>query len=377
MGKVHHSGCTVIPDHIMRHVAEHGDDDARETIASTLHHTRQIARERALTFMPATPAPRSGKRRAVYDASHGTILPGKLVMNELKATTQDVEAKEAFDGAGATENFYWNVFRRNSIDGRGMRLISTIHYGRNYDNAMWNGKQMVYGDGDGKLFTRFTAARDVIGHEITHGLTQFTAKLLYSDQPGALNEHISDAIGIMIKQYGLGQTADKADWYIGEGLFGPSVHGKALRSMAAPGTAYDDPVLGKDPQPAHMRDYVITADDNGGVHINSGIPNHAFYRAATDLGGYAWDVIGYIWLVVLTERLSSKAQFQDFANATVAVAGELYGVGGRVQNAVIAAWADVGIVVPSAPTKELLPVRPVKPATAKRRLNPPTLEVSR
>jgi Zn-dependent metalloprotease len=202
---------------------------------------------------------------------------------------------------------------------------------------------MVYGDGDGRLFNRFTASLDVIGHELTHGVTQFTAALGYNGQTGALNEHISDAFGIMVKQFKLGLTAHESDWLIGAELFARGVHGKAVRSMAAPGTAYDDPVLGRDPQPAHMRDYVDTPEDNSGVHINSGIPNHAFYLAAVALGGRTWEVLGRIWYETLTQRLTSDADFSDFARATVDIAGELYGNGGRVQRAVADAWSSVGL----------------------------------
>jgi Zn-dependent metalloprotease len=276
----------------------------------------------------------------------------------------DVAVREAFEYSGETLDFLARVFGRNSIDDRGMKLVSTVHYGQDYENAMWNGSQMVYGDGDGKLFNRFTICVDVVGHEITHGMTQFTAKLPYQDQPGALNEHISDVIGMMIKQHRLLLTSDKSDWLIGEGLFGPEVNGKAIRSMAAPGTAYDDPVLGKDPQPAHMRDYVDSPEDNGGVHINSGIPNHAFYQTAIGLGGYSWTVAGPIWYEVAIHRLSARAQFQDCANATVAVAGELYGEGGQVQQIVRDAWAKVGIIVPFTPTKAST-ARATKQAAAK------------
>jgi Zn-dependent metalloprotease len=237
------------------------------------------------------------------------------------------------------------VFGRNSIDNRGLRVDSVVHYGMHFDNAMWNGEQIVYGDGDGHLFNRFTASIDVIGHELTHGVTQYTAALGYTGQTGALNEHISDAFGIMVKQYTLGQSASESDWLIGAELFGPGVHGKAVRSMAAPGTAYDDPVLGRDPQPSHMRGYVDTPDDHGGVHINSGILNHAFYLAAVALGGMTWQVLGRIYYVALTERLTPDADFADFVRAIVDIAGELYGIGGRVQRVVADACGSVGIGV--------------------------------
>src|SRR5438045_1918371 len=128
---------------------------------------------------------------------------------------------------------------------------------------------MVCGDGDGALFNRFTIALDVIAHELTHGVTQTEAQLEYRGQSGALNESMSDVFGSLVKQWAGNQTARQADWLIGAGLFTPTVKGAAIRSMKAPGTAYDDPVLGADPQPADMANYVTTRADNGGVHINS------------------------------------------------------------------------------------------------------------
>src|SRR4029079_10299870 len=136
---------------------------------------------------------------------------------------------------------------------------------------------------------------------LTHGVTQDEAQLVYSNQSGALNESLSDVFGSLIKQFSLNQTADQADWLIGAGLLTKQVKGVALRSMKAPGTAYDDPVLGKDPQPDHMSRFVTTAADRGGVHITSGIPNRAFYLAATAIGGYAWEVAGKIWYTTLTQ----------------------------------------------------------------------------
>ena len=160
-----------------------------------------------------------------------------------------------------------------------------------------------------------------------------------------MNESFSDVFGTMVKQRALNQQANEADWLIGEGLFTSNVNGEALRSMKAPGTAYNDPVIGKDPQPAHMRDYAKVSYDNGGVHINSGIPNHAFYLVATEIGGYAWEKAGMIWYIVLRDRLSRRAQFKDAANMTYQVAAELYGNGSTEQQAVKNGWNGVGISV--------------------------------
>jgi Zn-dependent metalloprotease len=340
--------CGVIPPHILTRVAERTDHTAHEAARTTLEQMRELATDRARTFLDrgaAAKAEPPKKRRSVYDAHHAFKLPGKLVTSEHKPRSGDAEINEAYNGSGVTFDFFAAVFGRNSIDNRGLRIDSTVHYGTQFDNAMWTGHQLVFGDGDGHLFNRFTASLDVIGHELTHGVTQYTAALGYTGQNGALNEHISDAFGIMVKQYTLGQAASASDWLIGATLLTPRVHGKAIRSMAAPGTAYDDPVLGRDPQPAHMRDYVDTSDDHGGVHINSGIPNHAFYLAAIALGGRTWEVLGRIWYVTLTSRLRPDADFGDFVRATVDVAGELYGNGGRVQRIVADAWGAVGIGV--------------------------------
>jgi len=153
-------------------------------------------------------------------------------------------------------------------------------------------------------------------------------------------------LGSLVKQFVKGQTADQADWLIGEGILGPALQGQALRSLKAPGTAFNF-----DTQPGHMRDYQDLPDDgdprhdHGGVHINSGIPNHAFYLAATDLGGNAWEKAGPIWYRALVERLHENSNFQAAADATVAVAGELFGEGTSEQQVIQSAWARVGIDV--------------------------------
>ncbi len=305
MNNIHPIVCGVIPPHILSRVAQTAGEDCDDARA-TLEQMRELASARThapidRSILPTKAARKPEKHRRVSDAQHHTTLPGKLVRSDHKTRGGDVEVAEAWDGSGATYDFFAQVFGRDSIDGRGMSIDSTVHYSRRFDNAMWNGSEMVYGDGDGRIFNRFTVAKDVIGHELTHGITQYTAGLGYEGQTGALNEHISDAFGIMVKQYVFGQTVHDSDWLIGAGLFTPRIHGSAIRSMAAPGTAYDDPLVGRDPQPSHMSGYVETEDDNGGVHINSGILNHGFYLAAMAIGGKSWEVLG----VCAPERSSS------------------------------------------------------------------------
>jgi len=339
--------CSIVPPHILREIAQRGTESQRDRAFQTLNVSAQIRGRREAVgriFSEFLVAPAGEKRRTVYDAKHRTRLPGTRVRGEGSPPSKDLAVNEAYDGAGATYDLYNEVFGRNSIDGNGMRLDSTVHYSRNYDNAFWNGSQMVYGDGDGEIFQRFTKSIDVIGHELTHGVTQFTANLEYQDQPGALNESMSDVFGSLVKQKALNQTADQADWLIGEGLFTPKVKGVALRSMKAPGTAYNDPVLGKDPQPAHMDKLYKGTQDNGGVHINSGIPNHAFYLAATEIGGYAWEKAGKIWYTALTTRLKPDSNFADAAHITIEIAGQLYGADSPEQKAVSNAWQQVGVI---------------------------------
>lgn len=339
--------CCIIPPIILRNLAEKGSDDQRDLAFNGLQISASLRgkREAVGSFAFAAAVSTGQKRRTIYDAQNRRVLPGKLVRGEGGPKSKDAMVNEAYDGSGKTYDFYQKVFGRNSIDDHGMRLDSTVHYGRRYMNAFWDGQQMVYGDGDGQIFERFTKCLDVIGHELTHGVTQYEADLVYEDQPGALNEHFSDVFGSLVKQYARKQKADKADWLIGKGLFAKGIKGAALRSMKAPGTAFNDPLIGKDDQPAHMKDFVKTSDDNGGVHINSGIPNKAFYELAIRLGGFAWERAGRIWYVTLRDRLRTDSEFQDCATATFDVARELYGADSVEQRAVRDAWDVVGIKV--------------------------------
>lgn len=342
--------CHVIPPHMLRQiVANCTTCDIRDHVITTLAISSRLRGRRDVMGLiaPALEVGTNELRRAVFDAEGVETLPGKLVRGEDGTVSQDVAVNEAYDGCGATHTLFSEVFGRNSIDDRGMRLNSTVHYGKSYDNAFWDGRQMVYGDGDGRIFNRFTIALDVIGHELTHGITQYEANLDYYHQSGALNESFSDVFGSIVKQYKLKQKFSEADWLIGAGLFTPHVRGVALRSMRLPGSAYDDPLLGKDPQPGHMKDFVHTTDDEGGVHINSGIPNHAFYLTCEALGDdiKSWEAPGQIWYVSLRDRLRRRSTFKDAAQILVKVSGELYGSKSKEQNATRKAWQAVGIAV--------------------------------
>ena len=345
-----------VPPYLLSRLAESASPPLSDCAANTLTIDREHRALRGLvppaavsniTGTPVRPARPDSPERAVHDAGHTTELPGRLVRTEGKPATGDIAADEAYEHLGATWRLYREVYKRDSIDGAGMPLTGSVHYGRNYDNAFWNGAQMVFGDGDGEVMNRFTIAVDIIGHELTHGVIDHEAALVYQGQPGALNESICDVFGVLVKQHTLKQTARQGDWLIGAGLFMPSVKAKALRSMAEPGTAYDDPVIGKDPQPAHMKDFVSTTQDNGGVHINSGIPNRAFYLAAVAVEGPAWEGVGRVWYDTLRDRrLRADADFAAFATLSIEMASRRFGAGSAVHKAVADAWLATGVTEP-------------------------------
>ncbi|HZT41107.1 MAG TPA: M4 family metallopeptidase [Chthonomonadaceae bacterium] len=348
-----------MPPHILHQILKNGSQKQRDAAlkALVIDPTMRLARATYQllengahqALMASTP---TQAQRTIYTADNGDVLPGHVVQNEGQAPLVDDPAVQAaYQGLGNTFDFYHAAYNRNSIDDEGMHLDATIHYEQGYNNAFWNGQQMIFGDGDGEIFKTggFTSAIDVIGHELTHGVTGHEVNLVYMGQPGALNESISDVFGSLVKQFILKQTADQADWLIGAGLLVDAAADVAIRSMKAPGTAYSDPVLGQDPQPATMDKFLQTTEDNGGVHINSGIPNHAFYLAATQIGGFAWEKTGRIWYETIRDpRLQNTATFVDFAIRTVINAGHLFGDNSNEQQAVRKAWQQVGIQVPGS-----------------------------
>lgn len=343
--------CSIIPPYMLRRLATQNEPRLRiiaRAAKESLLHIKSLQAVRSLPAPAPVPTARQAKpgppKRTIYDTRSTEVLPGKLVRKEGGAATGDAAADEAYDGLGETHRLYAEVFSRNSIDGAGLKLDATVHYGQLYDNAFWNGSQMVFGDGDGEIFQRFTKSLSVIGHELAHGVTQYTAALAYRNQAGALNESMSDVFGVLVEQHARKQSAAEASWLIGEGLFTDAVQGTALRSMKAPGTAYDDHVLGKDPQPDSMDTYVRTTADNGGVHINSGIPNRAFSIVALELGGNAWEAPGQIWYNTLTSgSLPATCTFRRFAKATATSAEELFGAGSSEHDAVLMAWETVKV----------------------------------
>lgn len=344
----------ILPPHILDALLESSNARVRDAALATVKISSYIRGRRSVLGGVAAAlasGAHAGLQRKIFDCHNEENEPpsGDLARSEGQGPTGNAAVDEAYDWFGATYKFYSDVFHRDSIDGQGLPLIGYVDYGEGFNNAFWDGAEMVFGEGDGVVFQRFTRSLDVVGHELTHGVTERTAGLVYHRQPGALNESMSDVFGSLVKQYKLQQTASSADWLIGAELLAPGIHGKALRSMADPGSAYDDPKLGgKDPQPKHMDDYLDLPDtkqgDFGGVHINSGIPNHAFYLVATQIGGNAWEAAGHIWFATL-QQLSPNSQFEDCANISSQVAATLYGTNSSQRQAVVNAWNEVGVTV--------------------------------
>ncbi|MCA1673418.1 MAG: M4 family metallopeptidase, partial [Actinobacteria bacterium] len=258
----------LVPDYVLREIARRGGETEREAaldslgVSATLRSARTQA-EAGRAAIGSVRLPSAALRaprvdRVIRNAAGGTDLAAPVVRREGDPDSGDPAIDEAFEHFGSTWDFFFDVLARNSIDNAGMTLDGVVHYGRNFDNAFWDGDQMVFGDGSGTLFTRLTQSLSVCAHELGHGVIQFDGPLVYQSQSGALNEHIADAFGVMVHQWKHGQTVTEADWLIGAEILAEGVDGQALRSMKQPGTAYDDDMLGKDPQPGHMDGYVDT-----------------------------------------------------------------------------------------------------------------------
>lgn len=351
-GCSHHNPIAcIVPPYMLRVLALRGDPATADMARTLLRHDEQLREERAAwaSLPPAlqgiAPDPDlCCPDRRIHDGEFRAALPGRLVRSEGDPPSGIRDADMAYDSAGQVFAMFAEEYGRNSLDGRGMPLVATVQHRRNYNNAFWDGQQMAYGTGDGKIFRTFLQL-SVIAHEMTHGVIQHSGGLIYENQSGALNEHVADVFGALAEQRVLGQTAHQADWLIGRGILGAGINGVALRSMKAPGTAYADDLLGTDPQPWHMDQFNTTTDDNGGVHINSGIPNHAFYLFCSYLGGNAWELPGRIWYRTLQDLNNPMASFSDFADQTLRSAAALAGAGSQQALLLRRAWKLVGIAV--------------------------------
>lgn len=363
----------VMPPFVLEAIIKNGTPAQRAAALATLsvtstlrsmRSTQALAQANTVRRAPMTalvPGQAPPINRSIYDGKLSNDLPGTLVLSEGQEYHGTDEAvKEAFKYLGSTFQFYFEAYGRNSIDDAGLPLIATVNYREDpsepYSNAAWTGEQMIFGDGDGSFFLkRMTRSADVMGHELTHGVVQYGRNLIYLGQSGALNESVADVFGSLVKQFLAGQTAEQADkdptgWLIGDELIDDTkVKSKsghtALRSLKAPGTAFDDPVWGKDPQPDRMSKYVNTLKDRGGVHTNSGIPNKAFYLAATAIKGKAWEKAGLVWYQTIHDlALPGNATFVQFARVTLSNAAQQFGRDSDVYRHIADAWKAVEVL---------------------------------
>jgi len=308
-----------VPPYIMGGLAREGIEEARVTI----QQSRLIRRNRSKrmvdmeTFLGK--AKETKASRKVYDSNSTYKTRFKLVMSEGESPSTDETVNNAYNYVGQVFDYFRDVMGRNSIDNLGMDLVINVHFGEKYQNAFWDGDEIILGDGDGKLFSNFSNSLDVIAHELAHGITQFSANFKYSGQSGALHEHFSDVFGSAITQHVANQNAHDADWLIGNEIMGPELYGESIRSMSEPGTAYDNSLLGKDQQPDHMENYYSGSADNFGVHINSGIPNKAFYLVSTEIGT---EKAARIWYNSL-QKLWPNANFNDAVKIIVETTRDL------------------------------------------------------
>ncbi|KAG0350266.1 Translation initiation factor 3 subunit b [Podila minutissima] len=335
--------CSIIPSYVLKYIAENPDvsPESREIASKTLNVIPAIHQARATAVATTTPHNRERRlHRTMYDAKQGDDFNDReLLFSDPNGpgVNPDQSAVNVYRHFEQIFDFYHDVFGRNSFDDNFAEFDGNVHYDGNgpplgYFNAFWDGRRhFAFGDGDLRLFGSFANILDITAHEVTHAVVQYTARLAFGNQTGALNESISDVFGSMIKQYYAPrgkQKVTEADWLIGEGIF-LVPNARALRDMAHPGEAYNNPLVGRDEQGASMSAYFEGDEDDGGVHMNCGIPNRAFHLAAMSIGGFSWEGAGKVWYASLTDpdlrRIDNRIAFKEFAELTCRHAQELGG----------------------------------------------------
>ncbi len=303
--------CHFIPDVVFKEMKKDGIDIKPLAQAAVDKSLRQSRQDNTL-MGPMTMQPIGNNERLVYDSQNTANNRLELVRKEGDPPIKDADANAVYDNGGIVRDYFKTVLGWNSIDNSSLDLVSNVHYNVKYNNAFWDGGQMIFGDGDGTNFKNFARALDVTAHELTHGVVQYTANLEYKGQSGALNEHFADVFGSAIKQHFLKQNEMTGNWLIGETCLSGRFDGKAIRSMKAPA----DTTIVMMAQPDSMNTIYKGTSDNGGVHINSGIPNHAFYLAAMGIGTQN---AAFLWFEAL-KILKPTSKFKDLYKALTKVA---------------------------------------------------------
>ena len=311
--------CFIVPKYVRDYLAKKGyttkeEEEKNKLIDANIRQQRDDRTNLLLSKGIKGTVAAGNAQRFVFDCKNTKQLNKNQVRKEGQADGKDVDVNYSYLNAGLVRDYYKTHLFRDSIDNHGMDLDLNVHFDKKYNNAFWNGSVMVFGDGDGKLFSHFSKGLDVIGHELTHGVVQYTCNLNQDEFPGTLNEHIADVFGTIIKQDYLKQNAQTGDWLIGDQIVLPGFPGKALRSMKAPGTAYQG-----DEQPDNMKNYKPWGGD---PHLNNGIPNKAFYLVAagdSTIKGIDTAAAGMLWYGALF-TMKSTANFTDLYKAVRAQA---------------------------------------------------------
>jgi Zn-dependent metalloprotease len=343
--------CFAVPRKLLTQLADDDDDQEHgRLLRGHVDHSSKLRAQRAVQSQQR-PEPKLGKKllaRQVFDAQGQTFLPGKLLRDEDDPPTKDREADQAYENVGIAMQFFKAVLGRDSVDGKGMRVDASVHYGYRFPNAMWTGAQMIVGDGDGRHVKGLAHSLGIVAHEFVHGVAQYIVRgglgvVEVTGQPptlkgeaGALNESFADVFASMIKQWHAGEDVTQADWLLGEDVLAPGA-GKAIRTLRDPGN--NKLTWRGDDQIKDYKRYKPTDD----AHKGSGIPNHAFYLAATHLGGNSWETLAKIWLKGF-DRLRVRGTFLDAAHYTMDVAATLHGKGSAPHNAVKGAWKKVNVL---------------------------------
>ncbi|KAL8840872.1 MAG: hypothetical protein Q9170_001136 [Blastenia crenularia] len=375
-----HAVCAFIAPNILEHivVSEDVSEEVRESVRSTLDASAATDKERQEVGDgnknphepdlpdekpgpehpedPEDPGDPEGSKNAPKQESYApiniyegfnkptqyTVLPGPIARRYGQGRVGNSQIDDCYDAMTKARDFYRIVFGWKSIDDKNKLLQATVRYGWNVANAyfLWKEAQIVFGNGNPSMYN-FDGSLDLVGHELTHGVIMYSSGLIYKNQSGALNESCADVMGCLLEQWVHGQTVAQADWLLAQDVLFPNEPKIAMRNMKAPGTAYNDRRMGKDRQVAHMKDYINTPYDDGGVHDNSGIPNRAFYLAASAWGGYGWQLPGQTWFATMT-TCEPNATFVSFAFRTIREAKRLGGE--KWESAVINAWIEVGVL---------------------------------
>lgn len=342
--------CFALPRKLLEQLAQDSDEEHRQLLHAQIDHSSKLRAQRAVQSL-RRPVPIVGSQllqRQVFDAQGRTLLPGKLLRDEDDPPTRDREADQAYENVGVAMRFFKDVLGRDSLDGKGMRVDTSVHYGVRFANAMWTGRQMIVGEGDGRHVRGLASSLGIIAHEISHGISQHIVRgglgvvqlpgrpPSLKGEAGALNESFSDVFASMIKQWHAGQDVTEADWLLGEDILSRGA-GKAVRSLKDPGNTrltwkHDDQI--KD-----YRHYKPTDEP----HKASGIGNHAFYVAASMLGGKSWENLAMVWLKAF-DRLRARGTYLDAAHYTIDVAAALHGKGSKPHAAVKAGWKTVKVL---------------------------------